>query len=441
MRFRVVVAAALTMTLTAAPMGGERDSAHPKGAAEHQVLAEEHAHLNPYARRYVDLVILLGHHDEWTAGAFYGPSAWRNALAAEKPSVAEIRARAIELRKAFASLAGGLQADETRRRAAFMQHELDAFDGYAALIAGEHLAPEEEARRLYRARIEPVSDARIEALRTALDRALAGGGQLASRYAAYRARTLVPAARLEAVARASSDECKRRARAHVSLVNDNGLAITVPESSGRASGDLEYPGGFRGTIVMRRRDVVLDYALTTACHEGYAGHFLWALLREQRAAKEGWPELYVWPVTAGQTMEGTAELGPDVFFTADEARVFMRDTLAALAGVKREDAELNARVAPLDYRLKLAVAHEAARRFLLREATRAQAITFMREEGQFTAESAESWLRFTEISGAYALLYFSGRERFDSALADARAQTPEVRWDAYLRIVQDPWPE
>lgn len=405
-------------------------------------LADEQARIDPLARRYVDLYILFGHHDDWTAEGFYGPAAWRDALSQDDTTLVQVAARARQLRDELRALVPSLHQAEARSRASFLIDELAAFAGQAELQAGVQLEAAVEAKRLYFVDLQPIAPAEIDAARLALDRALPGSAPLRERHALYRQRATVELGHSVAVIAASQEECRRRLTARLPLPEDRGLQIVIPEGTARTpGGELQYHGQYSGTVYAPTFEKTLGNLFSTACHEGYLGHYLRALLRERRGQAEGRPELFVWPMITGQLEEGTAEIGPEIVFPPDEAAPFFRDVLAPIAGIEPAAAELSGAIDAIAFRLRRLVGYEGARRLLQREMTFDQVQAFMDEAGFFEPDASARWLNWVQSSaGTYALLYQTGYTRFAAEVEQAVASgaAPD-RFAAFLQIVGDPW--
>lgn len=395
--------------------------------------ADEHNFVDGLARRHVDLVIALGRHDAFTATSFFGPPAWRDAV--PKTPIGEIVAHAevlhTELRGAARSLAG----EEAQARVARLIDEVEAFKATAHFITGGSMPLEEEARRVYGMSIAPVPQTEITAYRSQIDATLAGPGPLTARYGAYAKRITVPAERLEMVVRLAVEECRQRTLSHIALPEDGGAVISVEESD--IAAEIQYAGSFKSKLVFKRRPVSANRLLQLACHEGYPGHHLYAVMRERRAVADDRPEDFLWPSRGVDISEGSADYAVRVTFQAQEEERFMRETLLPAAGLDPSAAEVLAKVSRPDWELKMRVAYEGARRMLAGEATLDAAGRWMVEAGLFDPAVAASWLGFAKSAGAGALTYYPGHERARRAV-EAAGLNPTRRWQAYLAFIATP---
>src|SRR5262249_54530300 len=131
-----------------------------------------------------------------------------------------------------------------------------------------------------------------------------------------------------------------------------------------------YQGNFQSLIQINTSfPLHIDYALLIACHEGYPGHHVYGILREQQLGRErGWVEFTITPLFSPQALisEGSAQYGFQLAFPDDERLQFWRTKLFPLAGLNPARAEeyfhiqlLYDQVNKLSY-----VGNEAARRYL-----------------------------------------------------------------------------
>lgn len=385
------------------------------------------------ARRHVDLVIALGRHDAFTATSFFGPPAWRDA--APKMSTSEIVAHAEVLQTELRGAAKSLSGEDALARVARLIDEVEAFKATAHFIAGGSMPLEEEARRVYGMSIAPIPEVEITAYRNQIDDALAGPGPLTARYGDYAKRITVPAERLEVVVRLAVEECRQRTLSHIAIPEDGGAVISVEESD--IAAEIQYIGGFKSKLVFKRRPSSANRLLQLACHEGYPGHHLYAVLRERRAVAQDRPEDFLWPSRGVDISEGSADYAVRVTFQPHEEERFMREVLLPAAGLDPSAAAVLAKVSRPDWELKMRVAYEGARRMLVGEATLEEAGRWMVQAGLFDPTVAAGWLRFAKSAGAGALTYYPGHERARRAV-EAAGLDPARRWQAFLAFISTP---
>jgi hypothetical protein len=209
----------------------------------------EEALVDAPARRHVDLIIALGRHDPFTATSFYGPEAWRDGVRAKPIPIAELKAHA--LKAEMGVLSAQLADGESGGRVDRLIREVEAYEASAHFISGGKMPLDGEAARIYDKTYAPIPESEIAAHRQQVDEALAGPGTLATRYRDYAQRTMVQVDRLKQAAQAAVAECKRRTLARFALPEDRGAVVNVADVNVPA--EIQYAGGFRSTLVFRRR--------------------------------------------------------------------------------------------------------------------------------------------------------------------------------------------
>jgi hypothetical protein len=402
--------------------------------------ADQHALIDPYAERYVELLIAYEPFDDWKGLNYFGPPERRERVKALKLTREEIATKAAALKNELTAAATGFNG-EPKRRVSALVDDLDSLAAEIEIKGGKKLSLDEDARRRHGAVIAPVSDARLRELRAALDAVLPGKGSLDERYAAYYQRVRVLPERVPQAIRVAHEQCRRATLARLSLPEDNGVEL-VFDPDAFNTGEALYDGGFRGRIIFSGEPMSAMGILALACHEGYPGHYLFALLRECRAKAEHYPELFAWPWKPTLFLEGAADFAYEAVLTPRQQREALAHAVLPAAGLDPGLADPAMRVFPIDRALKDLAAAEGARRMLAGEMTRAQAETWMREIAVMTPRMAELYAEFPEQQGSYALVYAPGLERLRARVeaAGGTRDNPDRRWQAYLEIIDDPWP-
>jgi hypothetical protein len=101
-----------------------------------------------HAAKYVRLALALGEHDADYVDAYYGPPEWREAVKAEKKSLAAIHAEATALREAVRSVPVPRDRMLALRRN-YLNEQLGALITKTEMLQGKTFPFSEEARRLY----------------------------------------------------------------------------------------------------------------------------------------------------------------------------------------------------------------------------------------------------------------------------------------------------
>src|SRR5690606_7794027 len=129
--------------------------------------------MDTIAEEYVALVLALGLHDPGYVDAFYGPDAWKSAVDADPPSLADIAARSSALQR---------QLDEGTRpqggmpalRHGYRQRQLVALSARVGMLQGNELRFDQESKALYDAVAPTLPESHFQAIVAQLDEALPG---------------------------------------------------------------------------------------------------------------------------------------------------------------------------------------------------------------------------------------------------------------------------
>jgi hypothetical protein len=398
--------------------------------------------LDATAERYMRLVLALGQHDPDTVDAYYGPPELAEHEKEAARALAEVRGEAERLRDELAALDLADAEEAVRLRRDYQARQLAALAARAAYVEGERLAFDEESQALYDAVAPRLPDESFTPLLEELAAALPGEAPLAERWDAYQRTFTIPPDRLDAVFSAAIAACRERTAAHLELPREE--SFRVEYVTGKPwSGYNWYQGGYQSLIqVNTDLPVTIDRAIDLACHEGYPGHHVYNVLLEKHLVQgRGWPEFTIYPLFTPQSLiaEGTANVGIEVAFPADERLAFERDTLFPLAGLDPARAEEYARLLALRQKLSYADT-EAARRYLDGELDAASAAAWLVEHGLTSPERAAQRVRFFDKYRSYVINYNLGRDLVRAHLeATAGAEAPaERRWQEFGALLASP---
>jgi hypothetical protein len=398
--------------------------------------------LAPVAERYTRLVLALGNHDADNVDAYYGPPAWREEEAAAKRPLAAIQTEADSLLRVLPGLEprGGDETLQLRHR--YLTRQLEALRARAAMLGGQRLSFQDEARALYDAEVPRVPESEFRQVLARLNELLPGTDPLPQRVERYRQQFVIPRERLDTVFRAAVAEARRRTLRHVRLPENE--SFTIEYVTGKSwSGYNWYQGDARSLIqVNTDLPIFIDRALDLAAHEGYPGHHVYNVLLEQHLVRErGWAEFAVYPLFSPQSLiaEGSANFGIEVAFPGAERLAFERDVLFPLAGLDPARAAEYAEVRELLSRLSYAD-NEAARRYLDGEITREQAAAWLQEFALSSPERARQRVSFIDQYRSYVINYNLGRDMV-RRWVEARGGTadqPERRWQVFSGLLSSP---
>jgi hypothetical protein len=398
--------------------------------------------LAPVAERYTRLVLALGQHDRDYVDAYYGPPAWQQDEAAAKRPLAAIGAEADSLLRVLPGLAPAGGAELVRLRHRYLTRQLEALRARVAILGGQRLSFQDEARALYDAEVPRVPEAEFRQVLARLDTLLPGTDPLPQRVDRYRRQFVIPRERLDTVFRAAVAEARRRTLRHVRLPANE--SFTIEYVTGKSwSGYNWYQGNARSLIqVNTDLPIFIDRALDLAAHEGYPGHHVYNVLLEQHLVRErGWPEFSVYPLFSPQSLiaEGSANFGIGVAFPGAERLAFERDVLFPLAGLDPARAAEYAEFRELLGRLSYAD-NEAARRYLDGEITREQAAEWLQRFALAAPERARQRMGFIDQYRSYVINYNLGRDmvrRFVESRGGT-ADQPARRWEVFSALLSSP---
>jgi hypothetical protein len=399
--------------------------------------------MNALAERYVRLVLALGQHDADYVDAYYGPPDWRTEAERAKVPLAEIDAAAADLAIDLQVIAPPSSAPELdRRRHAYVTRQLVSLRGRVAMLGGEMMRFDEESKTLYDIVAPSHADQEFQDILATLDRRLPGSGPLRDRYEAFRARFVVPPARLAGAFKAAIDECRARTLQHVRLPETESFSVEYVTGKSWAAYNW-YKGDYRSVIqVNTDLPIHADSVISLACHEGYPGHHVNNVLLEQRFVRErGWHELSIYPLFSPQSLiaEGTAEFGARVAFPGSDRLAFARRVIFPAAGLDPSSASSYYDVIDLMRRLSYGSV-EAARRYLDGQVDAAATKAWLQSHLLQSSDRADQQVRFFDQYRSYIVNYTAGEdlvERWVEAQGGVAAN-PDRRWDAFTELIATP---
>jgi hypothetical protein len=398
--------------------------------------------MDAVAERYVKLVLALGEHDPDYVDAYYGPAAWREAVRVKKPSLASIDADAMAALDELKKPAAPFRDEETALRHAFLARQLESVRVRVAMLRGRKFTFDDESRGLYDAEAPHHDEAYFKDVLASVEARFPGNDPLIERYENWRRKFVIPPEKLDAVFTAAIRECRARTLKHIEL--PRGESFTVEYVTGKSwSAYNWYQGGFRSVIqVNTDLPIYIDRAIDLACHEGYPGHHVYAVLLEDKLVKgRGWVEFSVYALFSPQSLlaEGTANYGIDVAFPGPERVAFERDVLFPLAGLDVSRAEEYYETYELVEKLAYA-GNEAARQYLDGEIDREQAAAWLEKYALMPRARAQQRVRFFDQYRSYVINYNLGKDLV-RAFVEGRAgssATPEQRWKEFEKLLYSP---
>ncbi len=383
-----------------------------------------HADVDAAASEYVALVSALIAHDPDSAS---GDTAMPVAGAPTRSTAPSLQAVS-ERARALAQSLQSLPIDGDPARIDWLVAQLDGVAARASLLAGGRMPFEEELHRLYGIRWSPAEADDLAATREELQRLLPGTGSLASRLRASDARLAVPSDRLPIVFERAMRECRVRTRGRVALpVREQ---VSVRYVTGRPwSGFSRYLGDGQSVVEVNTSfALTLDRVVDLACHEGYPGHHVLNVLRDQRRSARGWEELAAVPLFSPESFDAEvrATSAASLVFPETDRTTFVRDVLAPLAGISSSEAAAQVRVGRLVARLGPAIT-DAVARYLGQERDYVETVWALQRDALM--EQPQPTLAFVHQFRGFALAYTwaaGGRMHAGSA-----PDAGEAAWAAY----------
>jgi hypothetical protein len=352
--------------------------------------------LDAVAEGYVRVALQMAQHDPDLVDGWRGDESWRPG---PRVPVAGLLSRIDELTLAL-DRNGPAPADGARP--GYLRGQLRALHFAGRRLLGDAASIDDQARDEFGVVFSRIEAPRIAEIHAAIGEALPRTGPLAARVAAFKAGTIIPAERRQAVMDAALAACRQATAAAWPLPADETVTLRFQNGLGW-DGYARYAGSHRTEIAING-DGPLDVsrAIRLACHEGYPGHHVQHLLLDELP----WPELKLNPGFGPHLLyaEGAAEAGAVFAFSIGE-RVTLLRRLLPVAGLSDSLAGPLAHVDALVGEL-LPVVTEVARQYLAGSTTKEAAIDRLRTEALLT--NPEGTLSLIERRRARALVYGEG---------------------------------
>ena len=282
-------------------------------------------------RRYVELGLRLGKHDDDLVDSYYGPDEWSRRIDAEEPR--DLASLAEEAQQLLAEL------DEDPWLAAHVR----ALWASARKLSGERFGYAEEGELVYG--IEPRWHDEEPFRRAAamLEEALPGSGDLRARLSQWIDQVAVPPDILEQAFLDVAAELRQLTREKIGLPEDEDFEFELVTDK-RWLGYAKYLGGLRTRISVNTDLPFLAADLVNlTAHEIYGGHHthhVWQEVELVRGRNQiEWTITLLWSPSA-VLAEGIATTGPHI--VAGEGQELAAEVLGRLGF--EYDAETGARV-------------------------------------------------------------------------------------------------
>lgn len=273
--------------------------------------------------------------------SYYGPESWK---AEEEAAAAPLPADLLRMAGALSDTLASQQFEP--HRATFLAKQLLAMETICRVFCGETFSLEEEAQRCFDIRPIWIPEVQFEQALALGETLLPGPGSFFDRLQALTQRYTLPPGQSPLVLPLLQEalaEVRRRTYEVMRLSAQE--EVRVQTVTGRP-GNLafsRYLGGYRSQIEYNL-DVPLDLTrvLEIMSHEGYPGHHVEAVLKEQELYQSrGYQEQALDLLLAPQAVisEGLAMLAPSMIFPSDEEQAWLAQHIYPVAGL--EPLQLN----------------------------------------------------------------------------------------------------
>lgn len=383
-------------------------------------------------RSYVELAVALGERDPDSID-FYVSAERPRERRPDPPDLNTLHSRAVALRADLLKRSNPPALGESRRQ--FLLDQLEALLFRIEQLSGQTRPFDVESRALFGVLAPQDKDAAApSAARKQLRQLLGGSGKLAEVYSKYDAHFVVPPARLPAVMQAALQSCRAATLKHVSLPPNEHVRVEYV-SQKPWSAFSRYLGDGQSVIeVNTGYPLTVNRVLNLACHEGYPGHHVFNLLRDEKLVHEMHREEFrVQPTFSPQSYlsEAAATYAPALAMSDEERVRVESDVLFPLAGLKAGDARRYVQVQKLVAGLHTAEP-SIARDYLDGNLEFVRAADAL--ERETAMEHSETMLLYLNEFRTYMLTYTLGADEV-KAFVEAQDPTPQQKWQRYLSLV------
>ena len=396
------------------------------------------ATLDTIAETYLQLALALGERDPDSLDYTTAPQQLKASVHRAYPTLDEINRQAAQLLTQLNSLA---RLDPDRAR--FLTLQIQAIQTRTAMLRGHLLPFDAEAQALFHTTRLPDTEAvhravllqQISAMLPPSSQSVPSRDTLASRYAAYDQRLLVPPAKLAAVMQAALAGCRAQTLKYIALPSSESVQLIFIRNQ-PWSAFSRYEGHAHSTILLNLDlPVTVDGVVELACHEGYPGHHVFNSLHDAALAQhEHRPEAQAQLTFSPESYvsEAAAGYAPRLAFTLDQRIAFERDVLFPLAGLNPAEAERHVHLSRL--LADLSSAQPAIARDYLDGR-----LEFIHAEDELARQTlmlhAEAVLLYLNEYRSYMLAYTDGPRRMERFLNEATPKPdPPTPWDRLVQL-------
>ena len=397
--------------------------------------------LDTIAQSYLQVALALGERDPDSLDYTTAPQQLKASVHRAYATLDEIDRQAAQLLTQLNSLEPSLDPN----RIQFLILQLQAIQTRTTMLRGHYLPFDTEAQALFHTTRLPDTEAahrtvllqHISAMLPPSPQNVPLRDTLASRYAAYDQRFLIPPAKLAAVMRAALAGCRAQTLMYIALPPGESVQLTFTRNQ-PWSAFSRYEGHAHSTILFNLDlPITVDGAVELACHEGYPGHHVFNSLHDAALVQRGHrPEAQIQLTFSPESYvsEGAASYAPRLAFTLDQRIAFERDVLFPLAGLNPAEADRHVRLSRLLADLSSAQT-AIARDFLDGR------LEFIHAEDELASQTlmlhAEAVLLYLNEYRSYMLAYTDGPRRMERFLdLPAAKSNPRTPWDRLVQLAE-----
>ena len=399
------------------------------------------ATLDTIGQTYLQLALALGERDPDSLDYATAPQQLKASIHSTYPTLDQIDRQAAQLLTQLNSLTPSTDAD----RARFLTLQLHAIQTRTAMLRGHLLPFDAEAHALFHTSRLPDTEAahraallkNISAMLPPSPQSVPSRDTLASRYAAYDRRFLVPPAKLAAVMQAALAGCRAQTLKYIALPPGEYIQLTFTRNQ-PWSAFSRYEGHAHSTILLNLDlPITVDGAVELACHEGYPGHHVFNSLHDDALAQhEHRPEAQAQLTFSPESYvsEAAAAYAPRLAFSLDQRIAFERDVLFPLAGLNPAEADRHVRLS------RLLADLSSAEPAIARDYLDGQ-LEFIHAEDELASQTlilhAEAVLLYLNEYRSYMLAYTDGPRRMERYLNQPTSEPDSpTPWDRLVQLAE-----
>lgn len=397
--------------------------------------------INEIADSYVNLGLQFHVHDR-NPFIYIGHDQDRQKVQTNALNLSEIDLALRHLRDQLMAL----PAQDVEEHGRFRQHMLlDRVD--AMLMRGTILRGvfpndfESEASALYGLSVSLRGEAHFASLTAELDTVMPGTGSLADRVSAFRDLFLLSKKHIPQLIETTMQEARKRAHANMDLPSYESVVCKFSEG-GPYVAFASYQGAGQTTVQFNvGTHIHLDRVIELCVHEAYPGHHIQGtLIESELIQKRGWREFSLAPLFGAITsvLEGAANYGVSLSFTADERLAYDADVLLPIAGMThlRDELPRFHRFVSLVEELNHA-RNVAAKNYLYGRFSKQDTIDWLKTFALETDVTAAQRVAFFDAMRSYVVTYNLGLDWVKNRI-ESHASTRSQRWDGLKKLLIKP---